>query len=446
MGCTEFVLQWKSNLVMSDKHVGKTRTEAELSKIDNGPPALWFPNVLPPELSGVYGLNRQSNPHVRSQIEADDDLTAIEQWLKLNAHNTNTKRSYRKEAYRLALWSTAILGRPVSSLSTDDLDAFQAWAVRPIVPDAWIDENWRVINADGLSKASLKQTMRILRTMFDWFCDAGYLSGNPFRLIKSKNDVKNDIDTDAARGVERFLDEDIWEWLTTFPDILQTTAQDRLAAEVASGKLKRARRNLWPTERCERIRFILVWLYRTAARRAELASNSSKSIVRNPHGDWIWWVTGKGGTVLAVTLDPEAIAAAARYRRTRELPAYPVAGEDTPIVAGLDRKSWIDDSVIYRELKAFFKEAKAYIERTDPSKEIWLPKIAKASTHWLRHTRASHLALSGAKPKSVQDQLRHSSPSTTAKYYVHESQTARMEDLAEADRVLKQRMLLRDKP
>lgn len=396
-------------------------------------PALWVPARLPSELSGAYGSNRQNNPHTKSQIDAADDRAAIEKWLQLKAINPNTKRSYAKEAYRFMLWSITAQKKSISSLSVEDIQQYEAWIANPVIPGTWKKE-WRIINSSGLKDSSRKQTMRILHAMFDWFCDAGYLSGNPFRLITFGNEVQRTINNDVTRGVQRFLDPEMWEWLLSFPDQLHHAAKERQEEQIANNERKRARRNLWPSERCERIRFTLVWLYRTAARRAELANGAAGDVVRNVEGNWIWWVTGKGGSESGVVLDDDAMDALARYRRSLNLPAYPTVGETGPLFYSLNGMDREPDATIYRELKAFFKEVQAYIERHEPDKEIWLPKIAKASTHWLRHTRASHLALWNAKPKTVQDQLRHSQPSTTAKYYVHVGQADRLLDIAAADK------------
>ncbi|MDK9702392.1 MAG: site-specific integrase [Sulfuritalea sp.] len=401
-----------------------------------------MPKNLPPNLSGAYGANRESNPHVKNQLQVDNDVAAVDQWLDA-AKNPNTKRSYTKEAYRFMLWSITFQQKPISSLSVEDVQNFEAWIANPEIPATW-PKQWRVINPRGLKTSSLKQTMRILHTMFEWLIDAGYLSGNPFRLISYGN-VQRAIDNDSQRGVQRFLDPEIWEWLLSFPDNLPVAALERQEQEKAeaelttrTGKEKKKRervwRDLWPIERRERIRFALVWLYRTAVRRAELANGFAGDVSRNSKGDWIWWVVGKGEEQKDIVLDDEAMDALARYRRSLARPAYPMVGERNPLLFTLDGAGRESDAGIYRELKAFFKEAKSHIERHEPEKEVWLPKIAMASTHWLRHSRASHLALWGASPKSVQDQLRHSLPATTAKYYIHQSQSARAEDIAAADR------------
>ncbi|MGQ3179798.1 MAG: hypothetical protein ACT6SC_19585, partial [Blastomonas fulva] len=46
-----------------------------------------------------------------------------------------TQRSYRKEAERLLLWATLERGKPLSSLTADDVGAYADFLVSP--PAAW---------------------------------------------------------------------------------------------------------------------------------------------------------------------------------------------------------------------------------------------------------------------------------------------------------------------
>lgn len=390
----------------------------------------WVSVDLPPELSGQLGTNRARSLDAPRQISADNDVAAIEEWLRLKVPNANTRRSYSKEAYRLMLWAVTFKGKPMSSLNPLDIQEFHQWLANPEIPPTW-PPDWRVIATAGLKDSSRQQSKRILQTFFDWLCSAGYLAGNPFRLLRFKGD--NTMIGASTRGTQRFLDLEVWDWVIEFLDVLHIESRKRIEEELASGVRKRGRQNPWPLERCERMRFILVWLYRTAVRRMELSTGNAGDIVRNLTGHWVWWVTGKGGVEKDVVLDDQAMSALTRYRRVLGMPAYPSPGEKKAIIYDLQGNKPISDAVIHRELKAYFHEVESHILRCAPEKEPWLPKIKSASAHWLRHSRASHLALGGARPKTVQDQLRHAQPTTTGQYYIHLGQDDRARDIQQAD-------------
>ena len=85
--------------------------------------------LLPAELDGRHGANRARG--VRAQIAADRDIDAIKGWLARFADVKTTFDSYRKEAERLLLWSTVELRKPLSSLTHEDLLAYQRFLADP---------------------------------------------------------------------------------------------------------------------------------------------------------------------------------------------------------------------------------------------------------------------------------------------------------------------------
>ena len=80
---------------------------------------------LPPSsLNGESGSNRASAAIVK-QIDANNDLQAIQTWLLEFTHSPQTLRTYRKEAERLLLWAIIEKRKPFSSLSRDDLRDYE---------------------------------------------------------------------------------------------------------------------------------------------------------------------------------------------------------------------------------------------------------------------------------------------------------------------------------
>ncbi len=85
----------------------------------NGPAQAIEQLRIPPVLSGANGGNR-ARAGTR-QITADDDLSAVAAWLARYAAVPGTVATYRKEAERLMLWAILQHGKPLSSLTHEDL-------------------------------------------------------------------------------------------------------------------------------------------------------------------------------------------------------------------------------------------------------------------------------------------------------------------------------------
>ncbi|WP_043174118.1 hypothetical protein [Burkholderia ambifaria] len=125
--------------------------------------------VLPERLSGRDGTNRA--PFETSQVSARNDLDAVRAWLSNYADTKTTFENYRKEAERLLLWAIVQLGKPLSSLTHEDLRLFKAFPAAPsprpagsrsttMAPGAAStplgDARWRPFNGP-LSPASQRQ-------------------------------------------------------------------------------------------------------------------------------------------------------------------------------------------------------------------------------------------------------------------------------------------------
>ncbi|WP_323074105.1 hypothetical protein [Mycetohabitans endofungorum] len=144
--------------------------------------------VLPEHLDGRDGTNRGA-PET-AQLAARHDLDAVRAWLSNYADTQTTFEAYRKEAERLMLWAVVQLGKPLSSLTHEDLQQFTAsrWVSRK--DDGSIggkyprgDARWRPFNGP-LSAASQRQARVILNGLFTWLVNAGYLRGNPMALLR----------------------------------------------------------------------------------------------------------------------------------------------------------------------------------------------------------------------------------------------------------------------
>lgn len=164
--------------------------------------------ALPPTLSGAHGANR-APPGAPRQIAADTDVAAIGVWLAEYIASPHTFRSYRKEAERLLAWATQVRGKAISSLTREDVLAYEAFLASPLTD--WCDDalarrgDHRRLFAGPLSERSRRQALGILAGLFNYLVRAGYLAGSPFALQPRRRSARK-----TTNRVERFLDRPLW--------------------------------------------------------------------------------------------------------------------------------------------------------------------------------------------------------------------------------------------
>lgn len=98
--------------------------------------------VVSVDLDGRHGDNRATGN--RPQIAAPNDIDAIKAWLARFVDTKTTFDNYRKEAERLLLWSTVQLQKPFSSLTHEDLLAYQHFLADPQPAARWIMRDARL--------------------------------------------------------------------------------------------------------------------------------------------------------------------------------------------------------------------------------------------------------------------------------------------------------------
>jgi integrase/recombinase XerC len=104
-----------------------------------------------------------------------------------------------------------------------------------------------------------------------------------------------------------------------------------------------------------------------------------------------------------------------RYREFHGLPSV-IAPDDTgPLVMSIagNHQACLTPTAIYLIVKDVFLRAAEARDADDPSAAAVL---RRASTHWLRHTAATHQADAGTDLRFIQKNLRHASLETTALY------------------------------
>jgi len=358
-------------------------------------------------IDGSLGRNRALGG--TSQISARTDLEAVQTWLAEYAHSPHTLRSYRKEVERLLVWATHARGKPLSGLAREDLLLYEAFLARP--GEDWIDPRMprrgggRRLFDGPLSPRSVRHALGILSGLFGYLVAAGYLSGNPLALRRGR----------AAKvlrkaAAERYLELPLWQFLLDFIDQLPCDTPRAQQRQV-------------------RARWVFRLLHGVGLRAAEAAQARAEDLVYR-RGKWWLRVTGKGGVEGDVPVSDELMQEFARYRGFHGLPPLPSPGEQIPLILSLGGTSerCMTPTAIYLMVKEVLVLASDARQAADPAGAA---KLRSASTHWLRHTAATHQADAGTDLRFIQKNLRHASLETTAIYLHvdedrrHEATTAR---------------------
>lgn len=357
---------------------------------------------LPGELDGQVGANRAVGS--RALIAAQTDVDAIKAWLARLADTPTTFTSYRKEAERLLLWSVIELGKPLSSLTHEDLLIYQRFLADPRPAERWVmkagrkwsrfEPDWRPF-AGPLSATSQRQAIVILNTMFSWLVNAGYLAGNPLSLSRQRQ-------RRAKPRVTRFLDEELWQ-------------------EVKASVEAMPRENDREREHYFRVRWLFSLLYICGLRISEVTGNTMGDFFsrRDKEGEERWWleVTGKGEKTRLVPATNELMVELARYRRENGLTPFPLPGDPTPLLLPIGRKQRaLTRSAVHLIVKEVFARAASRIRQRGPDTEHLAVLLEDASAHWLRHTAGSSMASTDMDLRHVRDNLGHESINTTSNY------------------------------
>lgn len=356
---------------------------------------------LPDQLDGRTGSNRSTLGH--AQIAAQTDIEALKAWLARFLDTRTTFDSYRKESERLLLWATLELGKPLSSLTHEDLLVYQRFLADPQPVERWVmkagrkwsrfDPDWRPF-AGPLAPTSQRQAIIILNTMFSWLVNAGYLAGNPLSLSRQRQ-------RKAKPRITRFLDDELWlEVKTTIETMPRETDRER--------------------EHFHRVRWLFSLLYICGLRISEVIENTMGAFFcrRDSEGEERWWleISGKGDKIRLVPATAELIAELSRYRRENGLSPFPLPGEPTPLLLPIGGKQRsLTRSAVHLIVKEVFTRTASRIRDRGVEFERLANLVDDASAHWMRHTAGSNMA-DTMDLRHVRDNLGHSSISTTNTY------------------------------
>lgn len=337
----------------------------------------------------LFAVGKNGEPARPIVIAAKNDYEAIAAWLREYADAPkSTQRAYKKEIERLLYWCAKYAERPVSGLTREDLQAYEAWLRSPPQEDIGqpcrrSDPRWRPLRGP-LKQESVAYAMRILNNMFAWLVNAGYLQGNPLSLMRNRKRT-----TQSERALERYLPTTAWRALADF-------VRDGAGFDDEFEQ--------------RRARIMVFGLYYLAARRSELVATRMKDFVHKDSG-WWWRVRGKGGKLAEIPVHHALMNEIMEYRRVLALPPAPTSADQSFLLRHKNGKP-VHASWLYRVFRDICARCADMIEDEMPSESALL---RCATPHWLRHTALSHAARR-MPIQMVQALGRHSRMETAAIY------------------------------
>lgn len=348
--------------------------------------------LLPPDNSLPLALDSSGSSIA---LQARNDIEAVTAWLMARGSRTdNTFDAYRRESARLLLWlDEKQLG--LRDLKVEHVHEFYQLLAAP--PAKWLRPRKTSrgeqlaptqVLTGPLAASSINFARTVLGQMCSYLQDAGYLQKNPFRLSARPVVVTKSV---SARSLDLTSWDWLWHWIIRMP-----RETDRETAHAV------------------RTRWLFALLYHAALRRDEVANGTMGDFVRTD-GDWQLRVIGKGSVERMVTVNSVLLQELTIYRSWHELtPACPLPSETYPLILSV-YKGHGQTSLTPRAIGKTISEVAAQAQATCPDEHM-RQRISKLSTHWMRHTSATHRLKAGARLETVQDELGHKDPKTTRIY------------------------------
>ena len=378
------------------------------------------PALLPPPWTpdGLTALPERppANTGARTLTRAHNDVDAISGWLLRHQGSPHTFDSYKREAERLLAWCVS-RSQTLSMLMAEDLVAYQQFLQDPQPRETWClqsaprylapgvpNPDWQSLRrparyladgsanpawrpfVSGLSPSAAKQAVTILFGLFEYLCAIGYLAGNPLRAARTR------ATRPRQQTVQRYLGQESWQFVLEHLESWPRAT----AREVAH---------------YQRTKFLISFLYLTGLRRSEIAQASTADLVQR-RGQWWLHVSGKGHTGLPVPVAQDALQALQTYRISLGRSPWPNPHQPEPLLMDLYGKGrQLTSKAVHQIVTVLFDSAAKACP--DPEQARLLQS---ATTHWLRHTAATHQLDAGIPLLVVRDNLRHASVQTTERY------------------------------
>lgn len=363
---------------------------------------------IPPGTSRVKWLRGPS------ELSAKNDVEAMKAWLSRYLDSPATLSNYRTELERFYLW-TLSQQCELRDVKFEDLTRYREFLRDP--PDNWVlkaskprkDPRWRPLRGK-LSERSIAHTESVLRSMFAWLMSAHWIPTDPYKLMKPLKVASN-------KRVTRYLNRRQWQ-------------------AVLDAVERRPRNNNDDALRYARDRWMLRLIYGTGMRISEAAKHSMAALnVRDtPRGErYSLQIVGKGREPREIPVGPALLAELREYRMAlglSPLPVDPEAEAGIPLVASTRSEHMLTRAGLHHAMVSILLKAAEHADMEDNKRDA--RALRDASTHWLRHSRATHLLDGDVGIKSVQSLLGHANLATTS-HYVHTELDELQEELERAD-------------
>lgn len=370
----------------------------------------WEALVVPEDLDGSKGQFRA--PKATCVLSASNDYEAVQAWIERHEADA-TQRAYKKEAERLILWAVVQRGKALSSLTAEDATAYRAFLRNPTPKARWVgparartSAEWRPF-VGPLAATSVKYAVSVLGALFRWLVEQHYVVANPFAGLKVRGGMSSSP-ADAGR--------------------VFTQAEWRLIRVVADG-LEWSYG--WSKDAAHRLRFVLDFGRGTGLRPSELCDVTLGDIQIDDLNDGWLNLVGKGAKKGRVAFPPLVRVALDRYLTHRGLPISPGLWPPATAIVGRlseDEGSGITPARMLDILERFYETAAKVLEEANAP---LANKLRAATTHWMRHTHATHALELGVPLLAVRDNLRHASVATTSTY-LHSDAAKRAAELSKA--------------
>ncbi|CCQ10575.1 Site-specific recombinase, phage integrase family [Pseudoalteromonas luteoviolacea B = ATCC 29581] len=359
-----------------------------------------------PELDRFLSKLQSDIPTVR------DELLFIFRFLSVYGRKSEgTFNRFRNEIERFSLWAWLYTGQSVFFLKREDIEAYTDFVIEP--KDSWcsssvqwrfkeengrriVNGNWRPFIKKDIQAS--QQTLSAMFTALNVFYKFAILEEQTFTnfvpVVKKNSPylvVQSQINTpDTLSNLQ-------WEYVFN-------VTKEKCAEEPAF----------------ERNLFILACLKGLYLRVSELSERAHWSPVmshfwQDSDGFWFFRVMGKGNKLRDVTLSEEVVTYLKRYRLYRGLSVLPRVDEPYPVIHKLRGKGGMTVRQLRRLVQDSFDLAQLTLLEDGFVEEA--EQLSAATTHWLRHTGATHDA--HTRPlKHLSEDLGHAKIATTDQIYI----------------------------
>lgn len=349
----------------------------------------------------------------------DQEILMIDQVTKEAIYNflleykdsKETLKSYTKELERLILWCKINCKIEILNLTREDIINYQEFLAMPKPMELWcgkktfkllktgkINKEWRPFYS-CLGKSSIKKTLKIIDSFFNYLVQIKKLPGNPLAINRRRN--KNNC---VAKIVDRYLELDEINFVLNALALYSNTA----GGQNSNGKTQKPQSKFLVA----RARYILLLLFYTGMRISEAALHSMGNFIQREN-NWFLWVIGKGKKYREIPIPDELLDSLSDFRRSIGLSCLPEFKESTPLIPNINLKNYLTTRRIDQIIKWAFKLGAKHISEQHPRKAS---KLNMASAHWLRHSYVTYLLNSGAPLKVAQENAGHSDVGTTMLY------------------------------